>query len=477
MSTTRHNSSRTVEPGPRWRTPKLLYLAAFAVAGVAVYLWGLAAAGRSEPTRLCRSTATVCQQVPPHDAGAADEFSGPMWPDPEIVERQITSQANLRRVAQRLDAAVKPGREPSDANRTVEEIARNLRVSCEWTSMPGEFGISIIYTDRHAEYAAGLVNALAGSYAQSCRAGWKQRTERAYAEAREALDRAQSESVRADARWAAFVEQHFGQTKPATKETAQSSGPLFLPEATLIDNPDWIELAGSLSELERRRTELLDDRTLEHPEVRKSAIDIAAIHERLAATPRKIPGQPSNASEPSGQTPLAQTEAPSAEPATISSLTRDEETSERFRELRVAAQAAAAAYERAVRVERQTWQQHQQEPQIELVLARPLDVSAPVPKRPGLGLMLVALAAGVAAALGTGMISTGAAIEPTIDTVAQAQAALSVPVVGTVKASEPDDRSVAVRRRQRWIRPAMILAGLGLIAGCAAVLGGAFGAW
>lgn len=68
------------------------------------------------------------------------------------------------------------------------------------------------------------------------------------------------------------------------------------------------------------------------------------------------------------------------------------------------------------------------------------------------------------------MIFAGAAMEPTLDSIPQAEAALEVPVVATIPSSGPKRNLVLARLRRSLLQAAAIFGGLILLAGCAAVI-------
>jgi hypothetical protein len=147
----------------------------------------------------------------------------------------------------------------------------------------------------------------------------------------------------------------------------------------------------------------------------------------------------------------------------------------RFQMLRAAADQASQAYQQAIRVERQAWRESQQEPRIELELAQPIQVP-PAPAHRRIGLLLAALAAGMAAVAGVGMITAGAAMEPTLATLDQAEAVLPVPIVGTIPDIGPASEPKAAQRWQPLMRLSLVVGGLILIAGCVGLLFRAYGA-
>lgn len=505
MRMTGESSGRTVRPASSWRSQKLFYLAVFAVAGVAIYRWGLAAADRAESSRSYTSTATIRLR----DGAQAEA-------EPEQIQRQIASVSNVHQALSRL---APPGASPSTddpqatAGRAVEPVRQRLRVTAERTSVPGELAISISYTDRVAGYAARLVNRLAEAYAEGYRAAWKGRAHGAYVEAREASERAEEELTEAKARLDAFCQRHFGSPQARRPADAvdpgepgadsgqtgptgpwEPDGPVLPGEAPAgpeslvdstpvekrpvnsqpidnkknVDNPEWLGLSERLETLKQHREQLLVDRTPLHPEVRDTELRIAALEEQLSVTPSKIPAESAGPSTTANQPPAEDAPTPPAEMPPGQTVAERSETARRYRTFKEAADQAAEAYSQAVRLEREAWQEYLQGPRIELDLARPAP-AAPA-ARPTLSLVLAALAAGLAVTVGVGMISAGTAIEPPLTTLKQVQDLLPVPIVGIIPETGPSSGREPLPRWRPLLRPTLILAGLVLITGCMGLL-------
>ena len=487
---------RTVRPDSPWRSQKLFYLAVFAVTGVAVYRWGLATAQPSKPTSSYTSTATIHVR---DGLQAAEE--------PEKIRQQITSRENVYRAVRQLGLATQP---PPDedpqatATRVVEEVGRDLRVTADATSPPGELAVSVIYTNPSAQYSAQLANTLAECYADDCRAEWKRQAQRAYAAAREATDRAQQEFLQAKAGLEEFAQRHLSSPQPgqpaktidATQQQVGNGSPgppeprqsdpqtpaaATPPTMSPGDNPEWIELSERLAALKRRRAELLTDRTPLHPEVQETDLQIAALKRQLAAIPSQVsakpPDQPAAADQSSGAqgpAPPAGDEAGATGVTPVPPAGNRAETARTFQTLKQAADQTTAAYLKACQEERRAWQEHRREPRIELDLAQPSQPRVQ-PAPPRLALLLAALAAGLTVAAGVVMISAGAAVQFPLTTVEQARNALPVPVVGTIPETHPTRQPTTVPRRPRLIRWILIAGGLVVISACVGMLLRAWG--
>lgn len=506
MRITGTSTGHTIRPDSSRASQKLLYVAVFAVTGLAVYQWGLATVQRSSPTEGYTSTAKV------HLPGGFQPA-----PEPQKIRRQITAKENLYRAVRRLAAAADPPpNEDSQAatDRAVETVTRNLRVTAGGTPPSGEVTVSITYTDQSPHYPARLVNTLAESFAAECRAEWKQQADWTHAKARETSEYAEQEFLQAKARLEEFSRQHIetqqtgppaqtddasqGQTdglRSTSAETQQpdlqTAAPAFPPHAAnqpLVDNPQWIELNQRLTALKRRRADLLVDRTPLHPEVREIELRIDALTRQLSAIPRKTPGEragrppaadrapdpqgPPQPTDPPPMTspPLSDPVEPSPDPLAPQPIAAARE----FHTLKEAADRATEAYLQAVQLERRAWEQCQREPRIELDLAQPSPAPTP-PARLQLTLLWAALGSALAVTAGVGMISVGAAIQPPFRTVAQVRTALPVPIVGIVPETHPENRPQTPRLRFSLARTTLIVGGLGMIAGCLGLLLQAWG--
>jgi uncharacterized protein involved in exopolysaccharide biosynthesis len=502
MSISGRRPGQTVRPDAPWRSQKLFYLAVLAVSGVAVYRWGLATVQPSPATASYTSTATIHLRE-----------GLPAAAEPEKTRQQITSRENVYRAVRQLGLATQP---PPDedpqatATRVVEEVGRDLWVTADTTSPPGELAVSVIYTNPSAQYSAQLANTLAGCYADDCRAEWKRQTQRAYAAAREATDRAQQEFLQAKAGLEEFAQQHLSSPQPgqsanpidANQQQAgngspgptepRQSDPQTPAAATPSDqpsvgapspgeSPEWIELSQRLAVLKRRRAELLTDRTPLHPEVQETDLQIAALERQLAAIPREVsaksPDQPAAADESSdeqGSVPPAGDEARATGVTPVPPAGNRAETARTFQTLKQAADQTTAAYLKAFQQERGAWQEHQREPRIDLDLARPSPPRVPTAP-PRLALLLAALAAGLTVAAGVVMISAGAAVQFPLTTVEQARNALPVPVVGIIPETHPTRQPTSVPRRPGIIRWILIAGGLVVISACVGMLLWAWG--
>ena len=250
---------------------------------------------------------------------------------------------------------------------------------------------------------------MAGSYAAAYRQQWRSVAEKVYQDSQTAAAGADEQLRQATARLDAFVNEHL---KPAARQKAAATPPVPVVHPARVDNPDWVALNRQLGDLLQQRVKLLLDRTPIHPEVQQTELRIAEIQRRLAETQRWIPARQSGG-ESSLPLAAAQPAAQTAVPAEDPFVTRV--ALEKLKEVLAAARGAS---QQAERQQRQARLACQEEPRIELQFAVP-QVALPPSMALRLRLALAALAAGLTATVGLGMVATGAAIEPAVRTVAQ----------------------------------------------------------
>ncbi|MBN2476579.1 MAG: hypothetical protein JXB62_18335 [Pirellulales bacterium] len=483
----RDTPRHTVAPRSRWRLRWPAYVLIVVATGLAAYGWGLATAGRAEPTCSFTSTARVLWPAAAADAEQA-EFAASMRPDPETVERQVGSQASLRRAVRQWRSAARPsvaeGSRSDPDDRDVGQLQQRLRVSAAAVDEWGDLDVSITYTDRDPQFAAGLVNTLAETYASERRTEWRAAAQQRYLEAKRAADRAEAEWVAATSELDEFLRRHFTRQAPPQSQDPlveppqpelRAEAPAGTSESKQTDEPDRTALTRELAERRRRLQELLITRTPVHPEVQEAEDQIAQVEEKLAALTgdeQEPPSELPEAELPGSELPGPElpepdglalpVETPRSQPG-LSEIAGGE-TVRQFRQLQAVVARAAEARDQAVRTAAETWKYQAIEPQIDVLLARAIE--APGSELPGRGLVWLAVVVGVVMATGTGLVSAGASIEPTLDTCDQVEAAIRVPIVGSLSATDSTHRLAAQRSRKFLVRRILIGGGLILMAAC-----------
>lgn len=319
------------------------------------------------------------------------------------------------------------------------------------------------HANRLAEHLASVVRANAPSIATTPSGSTE-------------IEAAQAERQAARAQLDRFVAEHFARLQQRAQRLEQAVTSTPLPnsvtaepprstDASLVENPQWVEVNNRIAQMEQDRAGLLQTRTPEHPSVRDLESELARLNQQLQALARRIP-----ASElPAGQRPMREAVVPppvaAAPPIDLQPIAQDD-------------RAAAAHYDQLRQIDQRAEEHVQQVAEAQrqslppagpsLALVEPAQRCEPMPGSPaGRPLLLVALVAAVAMASGVGMMTLGLA-EPPLLTVADAQAALPVPVVGVVSVSGAE--ALAARRSPRLARVAWLGSGLLVIVACGGLL-------
>ncbi len=385
----RNSPKQTVGQASFVKMPKVVYIAAFAVISLIAYWWAVAGKPATASRQESGSTALVHILVPTK-----------LQLDAAGVRQQILAQANVERAVRQIEDGASSSAASTSQRTSLEwrvRLQEKLLVDVVADKSPGGSRVSLALADEDPRAAAQWVNALADSFADSFRQQWRSQAEKVYHDAHDAAGRAADDLRRATAGLNAF-------------------SPKITPaNPSLVDNPDWLQLNRQLADQQQRYDRLLVDRTPLHPEVQAAEIRVVDLTRRLAATERWIPARQSTATQAES--------IPAGQPVATA------ETQASLQKLKDAVAQSQQASEKAARSEQATWQARQQEPQIELELAQ---VPSVPPLFARLRLALAAVAAGLTTTVGLGMIATGAAIEPTVNSLAQVGAMLSVPILGVV---------------------------------------------
>jgi hypothetical protein len=282
------------------------------------------------------------------------------------------------------------------------------------------------------EALAPLVNTIASAYAQACRSERKMLRAETYSAAQDRMRQAQRDSLEAQIRLELLRDRRF---------RAVAAARAAAPRQTTAENSRWTETTGRLAELEARRTNLLPDRTPQHPAVRDIEMRIAELSREMTSIQPRI-----------SRLPEAQGTLPPGTPAAGEIDEAQRTAEQRNQELQKAQSAERAAF--TARGE---------ELQIDLLAAEP----PPPSSARAAAIIGSSLAPAASLVVGLGMICLGVSMEPAVVSVAQLQALVSAPVVGVIPATRPRRRmKPALRRFVRW---GAIIAGLVMLAGCAVI--------
>jgi len=426
-----------------------LCLIALAATSLTAYRMGV---NRTTAAARHTATATIYHWQTPSNGHNEYAPEGSTTLNAADVERQIVSGENLHRVLRQTGVMIPSveGSKPSDSGGgTLERIGRSLRVTAAETSSRAGLRISVTCTDEDAGRVVRVVNALAEAYREQYRVRREARIGREWDEARDAAQRARRQFLEAQARFDDFVGSHFDKQQALAKRGPQPSvspPPSVKPvdlsapaDPRKTENSERVELEQQLAGLEMRRDALLTSRTRVHPVVLAVEQRIARLEERLASIPMETP--PVEHTEPSAEEGLfAAAEAERQYAATIREFGARKETLDQARR----------EYDRLLALQRGSRERQFQGARVEVELAdssEPIGAATASP-----GLLLVALAAGLAVASGVGLIKSGFDTDPPLGTLEQAEMAVRVPIVGVIPgasdgtASEPSRFSTGLAK-------------------------------
>jgi hypothetical protein len=288
--------------------------------------------------------------------------------------------------------------------------------------------VSISLSDVSRETIVPMVNFVASAFAQNCRSQWQVDAEQAYTATQEKVREAQRAVQAADTRLELLRQRQ----RERTAAGGASGGP---SSPAMVENPQWTEAARRLAELEKKRRELLSERTPMHPSVREIEMRIDDTRRDLSSIPAKIAQAPSGVPRPT-LPPVAPGELSASEQAYTVARSQ----------LQQAENAARAAL-----VTRSG----------DLVIdVEPADVPPPVvvPQRLTATLLGAVLLAAATSLIGLGMISFGVSLEPAVSTIAELQSLVTAPILGVVPATHPSQPGRSTVRRQ-FVRCMTILSG------------------
>jgi hypothetical protein len=419
-------------------------------------------------------------------------------PDPALLRMELTSKSNIRRALESVETTTPPTVAGDGMVALVEKVGQNLQVATQSTPGKNEVRVAIVCTSEDAS-ATAVVNGLARHYADQCRTKLQADAHQALAAARAAHQRARQQALAAQGAVDDYLRGGLRQAVPAGDDSPPSDGaPRQIPAAVgsppdleasprsigagrelrLTINPEWSRLHDELQSLRSRRTQLLAVRTPAHPEIQDLETRIAQTEERLAATRRQIVDRPADL-------PVVVNGALPSQPARpIAAVNEDRAGAQRsgemagenakasaeYRTLNEALARANADVERLAAAERQTRQEQEQLPLIEVFEAQvaPATSSRLAALRQPLR---ASLAAGLAMAIGVGLMLRGIPRARTFATAAQLHNTLSLPVVGMLH-----EAGVAVLGGSSVLRFAAsllcLMLGATIVGGCGLVFTG-----
>lgn len=411
----------------------------------------------------------------PKGTGSGGGSIATLLPDVTAAQRQITSAANLEQ-ALRAVAAGTPNRPPQAPLSQEQAAVRDgLRVTAQGDARGWRVGIAL--RGRDLSQVLRLTNRLAEQYAAAERSRLETMLTKQYQQAHQAAEQARDGLRRASARVdeaRRALEAAAGQpaTSPSPPEVSRRPSP-----PPMVENPQWLDLDKQVKQLDRRRWELLVDRTPIHPEVQHVDAQIAQLREMLTNVPRWLPapsGHGVGRNEMASQSPLHQGQASAEQvkpvaPTSLPGPAPEARAAEQLAAARAAEVQARQNADRLAQLERRAWQQRQACP---LVRVQPADRCQVFGETRGRSLPLVLFAGslGLAMALGVALVALAVGRDPKLRTLAQLQAAIPVPVVGVVKLPPTPTSAKPDRPAGSFPRLASGIVGAALIAVSVAIL-------
>jgi hypothetical protein len=304
------------------------------------------------------------------------------------------------------------------------------------------------FTEADPRRAADTADQLAERHVGDRTAQWRQDVEQRQAKTRELAEKARQDYRESLARLEAFQRQQ--------REAAEAQA-IRQPktEPTMIENPRWLATQERVSDLQRRRERLLQDRTPLHPAVQEITDRLTEAQKELAAIPRQI-------ADKTAKTPNADSQPTIVAPR-IDPLVAKEER-QKLDQLTAAVEESRAACEKAEKVQKQAAEQRNAEPQLVVQNAKSVRNERPVDygwRR----LLWTTFAAGLLMAFGVGSVAVGTRIEPPIASVEEVESALGKSVIGMLPADNPGLDKTSIHR-QAQARFSLILIGLLVIVAC-----------
>jgi hypothetical protein len=305
-------------------------------------------------------------------------------------------------------------------------------------------------TDVDLRRAKEVASVMAERYAADRATGWRKSREPNYRKARELAEKARQEH-RENANRLAVLER---QRREAAELMAKANRPGTLQPA-VIDNPRWTDLQRQISDLDRRRQQLLVDRTPLHPVVLEVEERLTDVRKQLAATPKQIPSNHIRTAVPA--------DVKASAPTLVDEVGAKKSRRELDR-LTAAIETSRLARKEAEQAEKRALQELKAAPQF--VFERPEAVENPPQVDYGWRrLIWTTIAASLLMAFGFASVGFGSSIEPAVANIEEIEAALGEPVIGVIP-NEGCPVDVAAIHGQALARRTAISFGVILIVAC-----------
>jgi hypothetical protein len=315
-----------------------------------------------------------------------------------------------------------------------------------------------------------VLRAIVRQYVETIRDVWKGQTGRAHADAVAAAEAARREVQLAEAKQQEFLDQFLADQQKASRPIPAPTTTPAQPAQGRVENPEWSRLNQQRAWLQRRRMEMLVDRTSAHPEVQELEHKLAVVQRELSGVTQWPATDTAGVSSGAG----AAERLPANLPVTVGETQIDPqrvarehaEARRHIDSLKWEAEQARNRCEQLAAAERTAWLAHVTNPEVDVAFSLPVEATAR--DLTADHILSTSLLAGMAMMVGVGMFAAGAAMEPTLDSAKQVCGVLGAPVVATV--TLPGLRPATSSRYRRLLRTASCLGGVVLIAGCLGLL-------
>jgi hypothetical protein len=297
--------------------------------------------------------------------------------------------------------------------------------------------VPIVWSDDTAKKAEDEARVIAQCYVNDQLTAWQERADAALQEAKsgtqQAKERHEANMVKLDVLRRAMA-------TPAVKEKSETVAP------TMVRNPLWTDLDRKLTMFEARKTQLLVNRTPQHPFVVEVSDRIAEVQRQLAKVPREIAANDSARPDRSNSD-----KASSREEAELGALV-------------AATNASRRVWEDAQETEKKVAAAQQQTPKYS-VLRTELTEAVPVLDT-SFRLVRMSFAAGLMMAMGVGALVWGIRLAPVVGTSLDVQLAALAPVLAVAPAASPIPHPEKLARQQYSNRRFLMALGILLMLAC-----------
>lgn len=433
MTHSQASSTSTTRPSRKPRQPSSGYL--FVVSGSAVFLAALVLGLGFRPRDPVKA---VVAPVVSLDRILTAEESKAVETRLATIADSIQSEESI---TQALDLIGKYDSPVVDRSLNAEKFLKHFEVVVRSTPTGNRHEILLDYSGS-AAVATEIVNQLATSSVQQYERLFEQPARQRQFQAQQEATSAERKASVALKRYEEFISRlqpqlkgpsdtnlTFGQESKPVVESAELN-----TQPAMILNPAWRELSDQQQRLTRRRSDLLEQMTVEHPVIRQIDVDLAQLDKSLSETPRLIDNP--DAVENATQTVSKKNPAEAAEAANnsaTSTLTGEDQIIAEKKRLRAESVAAdkLAVKRQAELLAANGELQSAQNSRLEVL--RWAEKPAMIRGTDGVTVIVAALLAWL---IGSAVAARGVPADPTFTNPEEAATLLATPVLAVLPANE-----------------------------------------